>query len=515
MSPFGITSKSAYMKQKKAPVCQYALVPTGRNTFKNVKVSPKNSINYWQVLPSDLRWRYTKSHMKALDRMMALDNPVLIPKYGYNAALPKGIKRKGTTMSVPKKYNRGLSSGSAANSDTDYSDSASDIASDISQADFHHDLMRHFAIAADLPPKPRKPSTKLSKTTSIPKPKRVMRVLNEEEKTARRFGVPLALPVKQSTSLPKEKPAEAVPLIKESSESQAKDITNSSADTTLSCPGQLQFECTRCFILYSSLEQIELHIGQFHIRQEDGCPVFQLSEDNFDSLVCVKWDAIAAPGNSGSATATGSSANVTSNAVAQQLMPPPPVWYRPSVSFTAPTTLPRDTSRYRGNVTAISPPRSVEPVSDSASSTTDSFISTADWSFSLDAEIALALESANHKALQIQDVPPKRAYKKKKVILKLKEKRNIVVKTRKVKNTVRKKDREAGGDGNEVGEQWYASNTVRKVRLGLQERGGEKLRGGKHMRKCRSVYGIMAQDQWCNMCKWKKRCSRFGHQSEE
>lgn len=42
-----------------------------------------------------------------------------------------------------------------------------------------------------------------------------------------------------------------------------------------------------------------------------------------------------------------------------------------------------------------------------------------------------------------------------------------------------------------------------------------KGKGKKNMRKCRGVYGINNQMNWCNMCKWKKRCSRFGDEEEE
>lgn len=246
--------------------------------------------------------------------------------------------------------------------------------------------------------------------------------------------------------------------------------------------------------MYSSFDQIEQHIGQFHIRQEDGCPVFQLSEDNFDSLVSIKWDATAVS-NGSNVTAISNAANV----LAQQLMPPPPVWYRPSVTFTASATLSTSEVPCHRHVTTVRCP-SAEPLSD------DSFVSTSDWS--LDAEIAMALDqSINHKVFQLPaEVKPKKVYKKK-VLLKMKEKRPVVVKKPKVKS-IKKRDREM--EGMEVNGEWYSASTIRKVRLGLQERNGEKLRGGKNMRKCRSVYGIQSQDQWCNMCKWKKRCSRFG-----
>lgn len=56
--------------------------------------------------------------------------------------------------------------------------------------------------------------------------------------------------------------------------------------------GQLHYQCSRCLIIYSTLDQMEKHIGQFHmsIRSVDDAP-FELNDDNIHTLVKLVWDA--------------------------------------------------------------------------------------------------------------------------------------------------------------------------------------------------------------------------------
>ncbi|XP_055355241.1 uncharacterized protein LOC129600706 [Paramacrobiotus metropolitanus] len=75
-----------------------------------------------------------------------------------------------------------------------------------------------------------------------------------------------------------------------SSNSNQSNYSDVSVEVKTESIGQMLFQCSRCFIVYASLEQMEKHIGQFHMMHS-GRAHFRLTDDNLNTLVKLIWDA--------------------------------------------------------------------------------------------------------------------------------------------------------------------------------------------------------------------------------
>ncbi|OQV23754.1 hypothetical protein BV898_02487 [Hypsibius exemplaris] len=282
---------------------------------------------------------------------------------------------------------------------------------------------------------------------------------------------------------------------------------------------QLHFECARCFIVYPSVDLMEKHIGQFHALGH-----FELSEDNFTTMVRAVWDADL------------TLALLNSNMTAPSRRSSEPVhfeWAKP----TSPSECVSDLYEEQPEESYCTSSENGETASSTSSSEgteeSDSGMETEDGSeYSLDEQSVQQFEEDVEKVIASYSGPPSPVKQQPVMLCKRSDSCPAMVfsgkngngMTRKMLAAAMRKVNKIIGGPSVLGNKYTAgaaasapkrpfarTDSTRLVpkKVKLIRGDGKMVKKSKNMRKCRGVYGVESASQWCNMCKWKKKCSRF------
>ena len=255
--------------------------------------------------------------------------------------------------------------------------------------------------------------------------------------------------------------------------------------TVKSAPlGQVRFQCARCSLIFPTLNLLEKHIGQLHIRMPDGEGPFQLTEDNFHGMVMPVFDFDFNYGVYIGCSGRYSPEPVT--AITQEEM---------DISRTTQELFADAQTRTEGGFSHDEPTSHQSMVYAGSSKGASQGL----------VEMAQVYSEAVVKEVSRTptDMPPTHRHTGP-----LEEISAGGMAMMEAFNAV--KTPVSSGDAKKSGSKKKKSKNRKRGKKG-KKGPTNKAANKTPLRKCRGVYGIDNQERWCNMCKWKKGCTRFSN----